>query len=132
MTPSGRAFMIGVLVLAAYSSFSIIHQREWTPVQEQLIGPALVIFLWGTHAPRWQSVPVYAAALAAQFLFDYVSQFLMLRPVLGISALAQLRSSATSRPARGRRPSTQRKSNGAGRDGSKPATSIRPVPPSTA
>jgi HD-GYP domain-containing protein (c-di-GMP phosphodiesterase class II) len=56
------------------------------------VGPALVIFLWGTHAPRWQSVPVYVAALGAQFLFDYVSQFLMVRPVLGISALAQLRS----------------------------------------
>jgi HD-GYP domain-containing protein (c-di-GMP phosphodiesterase class II) len=56
------------------------------------VGPALVIFLWGTHAPLWTSVPVYAAALGAQFLFDYVSQFLMVRPVLGISARAQLRS----------------------------------------
>jgi HD-GYP domain-containing protein (c-di-GMP phosphodiesterase class II) len=37
-------------------------------------------------------VPVYIAALGAQFLFDYVSQFLLVRPVLGISAAAQLRS----------------------------------------
>jgi len=56
------------------------------------VGPALVIFLWATHAPRWSSVPVYVAALGAQFLCDYVSQFLMVRPVLGISPGAQLRS----------------------------------------
>ena len=37
------------------------------------VGPALVIFLWAAHAPRWQSVPLYTAALGAQFLFDYVS-----------------------------------------------------------
>jgi HD-GYP domain-containing protein (c-di-GMP phosphodiesterase class II) len=56
------------------------------------VGPALVIFLWAAHAPRWQSVPVYAAALGAQFLFDYVSQYLMARPVFGLSPTAQLRS----------------------------------------
>ena len=56
------------------------------------VGPALVIFLWAAHAPRWQSVPVYAAALGAQFLFDYVSQYLMARPVFGLSPMAQLRS----------------------------------------
>jgi HD domain len=56
------------------------------------VGPALVIFLWAAHAPRWQSVPVYAAALGAQFLFDYISQYLMARPVFGLSPIAQLRS----------------------------------------
>jgi HD-GYP domain-containing protein (c-di-GMP phosphodiesterase class II) len=56
------------------------------------VGPALVIFAWGSHAPRWALAPVYVAALAAQFLFDYVSQFLMVRPVIGIGALEQLRS----------------------------------------
>jgi HD-GYP domain-containing protein (c-di-GMP phosphodiesterase class II) len=56
------------------------------------VGPALVVFLWATHAPRWSSVPIYVAALGAQFLFDYVSQYLMVRPVLHISARAQLRS----------------------------------------
>jgi HD-GYP domain-containing protein (c-di-GMP phosphodiesterase class II) len=56
------------------------------------VGPALVILLWGAHAPRWQSVPLYAAALCAQFLFDYVSQYLMARPVFGLSPIAQLRS----------------------------------------
>jgi HD-GYP domain-containing protein (c-di-GMP phosphodiesterase class II) len=56
------------------------------------VGPALVIYLWGTHEPQWSSVPIYVAALGAQFLLDYVSQFLLVRPVLGISAWAQLRS----------------------------------------
>ena len=56
------------------------------------VGPAIVIFLWATHAPRWQSVPLYAAALGAQFFFDYVSQYLMARPVLGLSPIGQLRS----------------------------------------
>ncbi len=49
------------------------------------IGPAIVIFLWGTHAPRWTAIPVYLAALGAQFVFDYVSQFLIARPVVGLS-----------------------------------------------
>jgi HD-GYP domain-containing protein (c-di-GMP phosphodiesterase class II) len=56
------------------------------------VGPALVIALWATHEPRWTSVPVYVAALASQYGFDYVSQFLMARRVIGITPLAQLRS----------------------------------------
>ena len=56
------------------------------------VGPALVIFAWGTHGPRWTAAPVYVGALAAQFGFDYVSQFLMARQVIRISPLAQLRS----------------------------------------
>ncbi|HET7146456.1 MAG TPA: HD-GYP domain-containing protein [Gaiellaceae bacterium] len=56
------------------------------------VGPALVIFLWGTHQPHFSSAFVYLAALGAQFLFDYLSQYLMVRPVIGISPLAQLRS----------------------------------------
>src|SRR5439155_6455166 len=56
------------------------------------VGPALVLLSLGAHAPRWQSVSVYVAALGAQFVFDYVSQFLMARPVIGIGAVAQLRS----------------------------------------
>jgi HD-GYP domain-containing protein (c-di-GMP phosphodiesterase class II) len=87
----------GALLLAELPDFA----RRRTPLDHLAlsvisswfsVGPALVIFLWGTHAPRWQSAPVYAAALGAQFVFDYVSQFLMVRPVLGISPVAQLRS----------------------------------------
>jgi HD-GYP domain-containing protein (c-di-GMP phosphodiesterase class II) len=56
------------------------------------VGPALVLFLWASHPPRWSSAPVYVAALGAQFLFDYVSNYLMMRRVASITALAQLRS----------------------------------------
>jgi putative nucleotidyltransferase with HDIG domain len=56
------------------------------------VGPALVIFLFAPEQPEWRSVPVYVAALGTQFAGDYLSQFLLARPVIGISALAQLRS----------------------------------------
>ena len=56
------------------------------------VGPALVIFLWGSHAPRWTSIPIYVVALVAQFVFDYVSQFLMARSVAGLSLRAHFRS----------------------------------------
>jgi putative nucleotidyltransferase with HDIG domain len=56
------------------------------------VGPALVLFFWASHRPSWRSVPIYVAALGAQFLFDYVSGFLTMRRVARITALAQLRS----------------------------------------
>jgi len=55
------------------------------------LGPAAVLFFWGTHEPRWSAVPVYVAALAAQFALDYLSMFAMHRSFLGIAPLAQLR-----------------------------------------
>ena len=56
------------------------------------VGPALVLFFWASHPPRWSSAPIYVAALGAQFLFDYASNYLMMRRVASITALAQLRS----------------------------------------
>jgi HD-GYP domain-containing protein (c-di-GMP phosphodiesterase class II) len=56
------------------------------------VGPALVLYLAADGAPRWQLAPVYLAALAAQFAFDYVSVFLCYRKVFGVSPKAQLRS----------------------------------------
>jgi HD-GYP domain-containing protein (c-di-GMP phosphodiesterase class II) len=56
------------------------------------VGPALVLFFWASHRPTWRSAPIYVAALGAQFLFDYVSNFLMMRRIANITALAQLRS----------------------------------------
>ena len=35
------------------------------------VGPALVLLLAGPRPPAWRDTPVYAAALAAQFAFDY-------------------------------------------------------------
>ena len=54
------------------------------------VGPALVLFLWAPDAPRWQSMPVYAAALAAQFAFDYVSIFVCARVVVATTPRAHL------------------------------------------
>jgi HD-GYP domain-containing protein (c-di-GMP phosphodiesterase class II) len=55
------------------------------------VGPAIVLFFWGAHEPRWSSTPVYVAALGAQFAFDYLSSFVLHRPILGIGPLAHLR-----------------------------------------
>jgi HD-GYP domain-containing protein (c-di-GMP phosphodiesterase class II) len=64
----------------------------WIAASWFSVGPALVIFLWASGAPRWTSLPIYAGALAAQFVFDYASTFLIARPVVGVSARQHLRS----------------------------------------
>jgi HD-GYP domain-containing protein (c-di-GMP phosphodiesterase class II) len=56
------------------------------------VGPALVILLWAAHEPRWRTAPVYAAALLAQFGFDYATGFVLNRSFHSVSPLAQLRS----------------------------------------
>jgi HD-GYP domain-containing protein (c-di-GMP phosphodiesterase class II) len=56
------------------------------------IGPFLVLYIAGTHGPRWADVPFYVAALVAQFLFDFAAAFLPARAVAGVSPVAQLRS----------------------------------------
>jgi diguanylate cyclase (GGDEF)-like protein len=45
------------------------------------VGPALVIGLFAPGPPEWSAVPVYAAALAAQFAFDAVA--VVVRQVIG-------------------------------------------------
>jgi HD-GYP domain-containing protein (c-di-GMP phosphodiesterase class II) len=47
------------------------------------VGPAAVIFLWGSGPPAWHLVPVYVAALASQFVFDFGSVYVATRAVLG-------------------------------------------------
>jgi hypothetical protein len=47
------------------------------------IGPALVLYMAGTHQPRWRDVPVYIAALAAQFALDFASTLLLQRAAVG-------------------------------------------------
>jgi HD-GYP domain-containing protein (c-di-GMP phosphodiesterase class II) len=42
--------------------------------------------------PRWHDLPVYAAALAAQFLFDFAATFAVARAVVRLSARAHLKS----------------------------------------
>jgi HD-GYP domain-containing protein (c-di-GMP phosphodiesterase class II) len=55
-------------------------------------GAALVLYVAGTGAPRWREAPVYAAALAAQFLFDFGATFAVSRSVIRLSARAHLES----------------------------------------
>ena len=56
------------------------------------IGPALILYVANVHEPRWRSVPIYLAALGAQFLFDIVLTFVLLRTAVEISPLGHLRS----------------------------------------
>jgi HD-GYP domain-containing protein (c-di-GMP phosphodiesterase class II) len=56
------------------------------------VGPAVVLLLWGTHAPSWRSLPVYVGALAAQFALDFLSILLSTGSAVGLSPAAQFRS----------------------------------------
>ena len=56
------------------------------------VGPAIVLYLAGSREPRWADVPVYCAALAAQFAFDFASNYALGRAVLGTSAIEHLRN----------------------------------------
>jgi len=58
------------------------------------VGPALVIWLFNVHTPRWSDAPVYVFALLAQFAFDYASVYIISRPITGLSPLGQLRAVA--------------------------------------
>jgi HD-GYP domain-containing protein (c-di-GMP phosphodiesterase class II) len=58
------------------------------------VGPAVVLFAWAPHAPAWSAAPIYLAALASQFLVDWVSAYLTTRPVIGITPLEQLKAAA--------------------------------------
>lgn len=60
------------------------------------VGPALVLYAAGVHEPRWQDVPIYLAALAAQFVFDFVPPYALTRSVVGVSLSDELRSAAAS------------------------------------
>jgi len=57
-----------------------------------VVGASLVLYLAGAGAPRWRDAPIYAAALGAQFLFDFGATFAVSRGVLPVSARAYLRS----------------------------------------
>jgi HD-GYP domain-containing protein (c-di-GMP phosphodiesterase class II) len=56
------------------------------------VGPAIVLLAAGVHDPGWRDLPIYVAALAAQFVCDFVSTFLTTRAVTGVSLQAQVRA----------------------------------------
>ena len=58
------------------------------------VGPALVLYAAGADEPRWRDAPIYLAALAAQFVFDFVSTFAQSRSVAPLSVRAHFRSAA--------------------------------------
>ena len=58
------------------------------------IGPALVLYSAGTHVPHWRDVPIYLAAVAAQFVFDFVSTYALQRAAVPLSLGADLKSAA--------------------------------------
>jgi HD-GYP domain-containing protein (c-di-GMP phosphodiesterase class II) len=56
------------------------------------VGPALVLYLAAVQGPRWQDAPYYAAALAAQFIFDFVSNYIQARSLVPVTPRAFLES----------------------------------------
>jgi HD-GYP domain-containing protein (c-di-GMP phosphodiesterase class II) len=57
-----------------------------------VVGPVVVLAVAGQSSPRLALWPVYVAALAAQFLVDFVATAIRGRVALGIPAHEQLRS----------------------------------------
>jgi HD-GYP domain-containing protein (c-di-GMP phosphodiesterase class II) len=58
------------------------------------VGPALVLYFAGIGRPRWQDVLLYLAAIAAQFVFDFVPTFALTRSVVPVSLRADLEAAA--------------------------------------
>jgi HD-GYP domain-containing protein (c-di-GMP phosphodiesterase class II) len=58
------------------------------------VGPALLLYFVGSRAPHWSDLPYYAAALAAQFAFDFASTYAQTRSIVPISPRALLESTA--------------------------------------
>jgi len=58
------------------------------------VGPALVLYAAGTQMPRWHDAPIFLAAIAAQFLFDFASTYVQTRSVVPLSMRAHLNSAA--------------------------------------
>ena len=56
------------------------------------VGPALLLYFAANRSPRWSDAPFYAAALAAQFVFDFASTYALTRSVVAISPRALLES----------------------------------------
>ena len=58
------------------------------------VGPALLLYFVGPRAPHWSDLLYYAAALAAQFAFDFASTYAQTRSIVPISPRALLESTA--------------------------------------
>jgi HD-GYP domain-containing protein (c-di-GMP phosphodiesterase class II) len=58
------------------------------------VGPALVLYAAGAHAPHWQDVPIYLAAIGAQFVFDFASTFAQTRAIVPVTVRTLLEGTA--------------------------------------
>lgn len=56
------------------------------------VGPALVLYAAGANVPRWHDAPIYVAAIGAQYVFDFVTTFVLTRAVVPLSVEAHLKS----------------------------------------
>jgi hypothetical protein len=56
------------------------------------VGPVLVLALAGPSTPSWRHVPLYLAALAAQFGTDFIPSAIWSRMAFGVSLLEHARS----------------------------------------
>ena len=60
------------------------------------LGPALVLYAAGVHRPRWDDVPIYLAAVAAQFAFDFASTYAQSRSFVPLSLRGHLGNMASA------------------------------------
>ncbi|MBV8563211.1 MAG: HD domain-containing protein, partial [Actinobacteria bacterium] len=58
------------------------------------VGPALVLYLAHTRAPEWRDAPIYVAAIAAQFVFDWAT--VVAWSLVRMPALQYIREAAPS------------------------------------
>jgi len=56
------------------------------------VGPAFVLYVAGTHGVQWDDLPVYVAALVAQFVLDSAAMFVLARAVVPLSLRSHVRS----------------------------------------
>ena len=56
------------------------------------VGPALVLYAGGVGRPHWQDLPIYVLAIGAQFVFDFLATFALMRGVVPVSARSHFRS----------------------------------------
>jgi HD-GYP domain-containing protein (c-di-GMP phosphodiesterase class II) len=58
------------------------------------VGPALVLYIAGVDQPHWRDVPIYLAAIGAQFFFDFVSMYIQTRAVASVTLRSHLESAS--------------------------------------
>jgi putative nucleotidyltransferase with HDIG domain len=101
VVPTGQVPLLVLLGLVAGELLS--NARRGVPLERAIVvpagawhavGPAAVLLAAGEGPAEWSRWPLYAAALAAQFVFDYTSASIREWLAFGISPRAHLRYAA--------------------------------------